>query len=94
MDKELDNPSYNVEDVNEQILAVSSELTQLRIKRNQHWARLKRAHSQCPTPNTYHVWLEEQWGLKVVLDNNSMITDEYTVVDPARYLLYLLKFGA
>jgi len=94
MDDELNNPSYNMEDVNEQILAVSSELTQLRIKRDQHWARLKRARTHCPTPNTYHVWLEQQWGLKVILDNNSMITDEYTVVDDARYLLYLLKFGS
>ena len=72
----------------------SEELTQQRIQRDQHWARLKRARTHCPTPNTFPQWLEAEWGVKVILNQDSMITDEYTVVDPASYLLYLLKFGA
>ena len=61
-------------------------------KRDEHWARLRRARSNCPTPNTYPDWLEQTQGIKVHM-NAGMITDEYTVVDEKKYLIYLLKFG-
>ena len=62
-------------------------------KRNEHWIRLKRARSDCPDPPNYPKWLEDTWGLRVSLSSDSMITDEYTILDEKKYLMYLLKFG-
>lgn len=62
-------------------------------RRNEHWQRMRTAREDCPTPNTFHLWLEEHWGLRVVLDKDSMITSDYAVVDEKKYLMYLLKFG-
>ena len=62
-------------------------------KRNEHWARLKRARSDCPDSPNYPKWLENTWGLRVSLSSDSMITDEYTVVDEPKYLMYLIKYS-
>ena len=65
----------------------------LKRRRNEHWQRMRIAREDCPTPNTFHLWLEEHWGLRVGLDKDSMITSDYAVVDEKKYLMYLLKFG-
>jgi len=61
-------------------------------KRNEHWARLKQARLVCPDPPNYPRWLEDTWGIRVVM-KEGMITDEYTILDEKKYLMYLLKFG-
>lgn len=60
--------------------------------RDEHWARLKRAKVDCPTPSFYPDWLEKTYGLKVHLEA-AMITDNYTVVDEKKYTMYLLKYS-
>ena len=62
-------------------------------KRNEHWARLRRAWAECDLAYEHRDWLEEKWGLRVHLSADGMITDDYTVVDEKKYLMYLLKFG-
>jgi hypothetical protein len=39
-----------------------------------------------------HRWLEQQWGIKPVMEDG-MISDEYHIVDEKKYLMFLLKFG-
>ena len=68
-------------------------LQEQRRRRNEHWARLKRARLDCDgISGNYPKWLEEQYGLRVHM-NNGMITDDYTVVDDKKYLIYLLKYS-
>jgi len=68
-------------------------LQEQRRKRNEHWARLKRARLDCDgISGNYPKWLEEQYGLRVHMVDH-MITDDYTVVDEKKYLIYLLKYS-
>ena len=68
-------------------------LWEQRRRRDEHWARLKRARLDSDgISGNYPDWLEEQYGLRVHIEN-SMITDDYTIVDEKKYLLYLLKYG-
>lgn len=66
-------------------------LQEQRRRRNDHWARLKRARVDCNDTHNYPKWLEDTWGIKVHM-NAGMITDDYTVVDEKKYTLYLLKY--
>lgn len=68
--------------------------------RNLHWSRLKRAAITCPTDHAelhgalyFPIWLEKEYGLKMHVNNDGMITTDYTVVDETKYSMYLLKFG-
>lgn len=61
-------------------------------KRDEHWARLRSARLDCPDILQYISWLESQYGLRVHLANE-MITDDYTIVDNAKYTMYLLKYS-
>lgn len=68
-------------------------LQEQRQKRNEHWARLKRARLDCDgISGNYPKWLEEQYGLRIHIVDK-MITDNYTVVDEKKYLIYLLKYS-
>lgn len=78
-------------DLNDIVIDVSINLKR---KRDEHWARLRRAWVECPSDyRQRYEWLEEKWGLRVHLSVDGMITDDYTVVDEKKYLIYLLKFG-
>lgn len=77
-------------DLNDIVIDVSINLKR---RRDEHWARLRRAWTECPSDYMQrYQWLEEKWGLRVHMADD-MITDEYTVVDEKKYLMYLLKFG-
>ena len=65
-------------------------LQEQRRKRNEHWARLKRARLDCDTGN-FPEWMEKIHGVRLLMDNG-MFTDDYTVVDEKKYTLYLLKY--
>jgi hypothetical protein len=68
-------------------------LREQRRRRDDHWARLKRARLDCDgISGNYPKWLEEKHGLRVHLVNG-MITDDYTVVDEKKYIIYLLKYS-
>ena len=65
----------------------------LRRKRDQHWTRLRLARKECGVTSDHFIkWLEDTYGLRLIMDN-SMITDDYTVVDETKYTMYLLKFA-
>ena len=76
-------------DLNDIVIDVSINLKR---KRDEHWARLRNAWAECDLSYKHRDWLEEKWGLRVHMADD-MITDEYTVVDEKKYLMYLLKFG-
>lgn len=63
------------------------------LKRNEHWARLKRAKLDCPDKDHFPTWLEETHGIKVHMSMEAMITDDYSIVDEPKYTLFLLKYG-
>jgi hypothetical protein len=68
-------------------------LREQRQRRDEHWARLKRARLDFNgISGNYPKCLEEQYGLQVHMPNG-MITDDYTVVDEKKYLIYLLKYS-
>jgi hypothetical protein len=72
--------------------SIANDLAEHRQQRDLHWARLRRAHAECPLDVPVDNWLRKQWGLQLSMENR-MITDDYVVVDEHKYLLYLLKFG-
>ena len=77
-------------DLNDIVIDVSINLKR---QRDEQWARLRRAWVECPSDYMQrYQWLEEKWGLRVHMADD-MITDDYTVVDEKKYLMYLLKFG-
>ena len=73
-----------------------SEVAEHRRRRYEHWKRLQRAKIESWNCNTipFPQWLESQWGLRIYIDAAGQgYTDEFTVVDEKKYLMYLLKFG-
>lgn len=68
-------------------------LWKTRRQRDEHWARLKRARSDCPFTESYFDWLERVYGLRLKMTLAEMISDEYTVVDEKKYTMYLLKYS-
>ena len=62
----------------------------------QHFQRLKRAKIDYLDDKslTFQQWLIDQWGLRIHTDTVvGGYTDNFTVVDEKKYLMYLLKFG-
>ena len=61
-------------------------------KRNQYWRMIRTACSYKPEDILPSLWLEQQWGIKPIMQDG-MISDEYHIVDEKKYLMFLLKFG-
>jgi hypothetical protein len=61
-------------------------------KRNEYWRRIRAACQDRPEDVEPHRWLEQQWGIKPIMENG-MISDEYYIADEKKYLIFLLKFG-
>lgn len=68
-------------------------------KRNEHWARMRRAREfwliehMMDSPNTFWSWLETECGLRPNRDIEGNITEGYVVTDEKLYTLFLLKFS-
>jgi hypothetical protein len=71
------------------------ELVEARRRRDSHWARLRLAKEeyQWHVGFTFTHWLEQTYGIRLILDQEENITEDYHIVDPAKYSFYLLKFS-
>ena len=61
-------------------------------KRNAFWNRLKAARREMDNDVNFIGWLKFTYGIKLHLDSAGMITEEFSVVDKHKYLIFLLKF--
>ena len=65
------------------------------------WPRLFKAREEfdeigdlnTATIETFNDWLETEYGVRIVLDSVGDITDEYTVTDEQKFLIFELKFA-
>jgi len=75
---------------------------ELRRKKYQYWAMLKRANEEYRQDNHhpsfseekagFEQWMRDQWGVAVAVEENGY-TPYYTVVDQRKYLLFEIKYG-
>ena len=70
--------------------------------RRAFWAKLRLARAdyfnanveiEHPKPEGFYHYLQLHWGIKLRLDNQGNITDEFDVVNEPQYLLFLMKYG-
>jgi hypothetical protein len=63
--------------------------------RDSHWARLQKAREEYVWREgfTFTHWLEQKYGIQLILDNAGNITSNYKIVDEKKYSLYLLKYS-
>jgi hypothetical protein len=65
------------------------------------WPRLFKAREEyfgasdlnTATIETFQDWLETEYGVRLVLDESGAITDEYTVTDEQKFLIFELKYA-
>lgn len=73
-------------------------------KRNEHWARMRRAQKlwrddlldagvEVSDMSEFWEWLKVNFGLDPHRDESGNITEGYTVTDEKLYILFLLKFS-
>lgn len=64
------------------------------------WPRLFKAREEYfsssdhtnATIEMFQAWLEDEYGLRLVLDDTGSITDQYKIIDEQKYILFGLKF--
>jgi hypothetical protein len=83
------------------ILEADRSLAEDRKKRDQYWRMLRSArHDFVGTGNSntdpyaFSHYLQQNYGLRPELDAYSNYSNEYTVIDEKKYLLFLLKYGS
>jgi hypothetical protein len=65
------------------------------------WPRLFKAREEyfglsdlnTATIETFQDWLEVDYGVKLILDDAGAITDQYTVIDEQKFILFNLKYA-
>ena len=62
-----------------------------------YWRKLMRVKEEFETTDLnqsmFSMWLIEQYGIKLNFNNDGNITDEMSVVDEQKYLLFELKYA-
>ena len=62
-----------------------------------YWRKLMRVKKEFETTDLnqslFSTWLTEQYGIKLNFDNDGNITDEMSIVDEQKYLLFELKYA-
>ena len=62
-----------------------------------YWRKLMRVKEEFKTTgldqSMFSKWLVEQYGVKLNFNNDGNITDEMSVVDEQKYLLFELKYA-
>lgn len=74
---------------------------EIRRQKYEYWVKLKRANEEYRQNNhhdsfqeekaQFEQWMLDQWGIDVQVEDNGY-TPYYTVADPNKYLLFLLKY--
>lgn len=71
--------------------------------RRAFWLKLRMARAdyfndnveiEHPKPEGFYYYLQLRWGIKLRLDKEGNITDEFDVVNEPQYLLFLMKYGS
>jgi len=70
-----------------------------RLSRWKYWQNLKNlklefyeeTHSR--DHREYITWLENKYGFRPIETTESMMTDDYTVIDEKKFIVYILKHG-
>ena len=68
-------------------------LRAFRIKRNEHWARLRKAKAEYKWQDGFPEWIERTYGLSLTLNGQGNITNNYEIVDEKKYVTFLLKYS-
>lgn len=77
--------------------------TEQRRRRNEYWKKLHMARAdffnstvekEHPTTSSFYYYMQNKWGVKMILDDNQNITREYRIVDESKYLMFLMKYGS
>lgn len=73
-----------------------------RARRNQYWQAIFHMRSEhtdtfkdstdLTAVPTLHYWAEQQYGFTMGLDGQGHYTQDYTVVNPKKFMLFQLKF--
>jgi hypothetical protein len=73
-----------------------------REKRDQYWKSVFYMRSEyiaeykgvydLTTHPTIHYWAEQKYGFKMGIDGQGNYTQDYTVVDPKKFMLFQLKY--
>jgi len=65
-------------------------------RRWEYWQNLRGAREEflieCPDATYFGNWLSEKYGIKLHHDADGNITDESTIIDEQKYLLFQLKY--
>lgn len=73
-----------------------------RLKRNNYWAQLQAVRADYfndtvehkhPTTEGFYYFMQNHWGVKMVLDENNNITSEYKIINDSKHLMFLMKYG-
>lgn len=72
---------------------------QRRLSRWDYWSNLRKLRSEFSLENTstdhyaFIDWLANTHGFKPVLNEDLQYTDEFTVTDEKKFMVYVLKYG-
>lgn len=67
-----------------------------------YWAKLRLARAdyfndtvetEHPKPEGFYYYMQRKWGIKILLDQNNNITEQFEIVNDPQYLLFLMKYG-
>lgn len=70
-----------------------------RLSRWKYWQNLKNLklefyeETQSKDHREYKDWLENKYGFRPIETNEGMMTDDYTVIDEKKFIVYILKHG-
>jgi|LauGreDrversion4_2_1035121.scaffolds.fasta_scaffold269793_4 hypothetical protein len=76
--------------------------TKQKRQRNSYWRRIRECRHDYleSNPNIKHIisnagfyqYLQEKFGIKLKFDNSGNISEDFEIVDPKRYMLFLLRY--
>lgn len=71
-------------------------------KRNQYWGAVKEVRKEYLEENkgmydltvrpTMHYWAEEKYGFRMETDGTGNYTENFTVTDPKKFMLFQIKY--
>ena len=58
-----------------------------------YWAMLGRIMLDHPVERNFRDWCEDQYGFRLIHDENGNITGQPEIIDAQKYMLCVLKYG-
>lgn len=72
---------------------------QHRLSRWKYWKNLKKLkhdfteETGSKDHQEFKIWLENKYGFRPIETTENMMTDDYTVIDEKKFIVYILKYG-